>query len=868
MRNDLRNKDMRLSLRALLAFEDNIFDAEHRLQLERTIPNHDNAASTLRRIRNVVRQPHLGVPGIVDNREELDPNLMAEYLDHQLAAEQVDKFEAYCLSSDTYLAEVATVHQILSNVLGEPARTSRDCRLRCYDIGCQRLETTTFTVPYQTATGTHFEYSPPSTETTSATKPDRDIGKPTSSKKQLTPWLLVLILVLILGSFLYWHKHQENKGKVGQLPRQVKDAEREMSNNDTTKNKPNPTLKPEAILEPPKDEKKPTPKLEVRPEPPKDEKKPTPKSEATLEPSKGEKEPTPKSEPLKDEPKPALLPEVSKSPLLPVPVSDIPEAVTIDPSSVDPFLGPSAPSASSSGFSSIGASVETSTSKPTLPPAPPSTTAPALVPEVLEPNLNNNETASDWSFTPQSVESPNPLRGASSSQEASEKQNSLLFDAIPLEVQTSQANQDVPLPAPIIDPATTESPSPIDFPERPRIAFQRQAAIPPADAPEPVSLEPTVWNTVTSPASPPSSEIVQAQDAWGKPNSLQYPTPRGSEIRSTRYDEALTPDQALTTITFGETVPFVAEQENTTKPPSTPVMGKLLGSTDPVVLFAASSASEQWKKSGDRIPLHVDQYLLSITPFRANIELGGKFRIEMVGDTKLCIIPPDPHGNPGIFVDYGRIVIRSLSNSAASLRIQTEKTSGLATLGGRSVLFIDTFAEIVPTIPEPNVPLANATVKNNAILGLLPAPTESTSWLAENDVRPFTTNAQTSILLEKGRSDRGAIRNLPNWLQPTPLSDEDKMLAEICQQAFDKTKGNCEKALELLSQSPSVPVRSFANRLWGDLGRFDVPLLLLARSVSEDEPVRQILVPYFREVMKRDAETVQRLADAIDTVRR
>ena len=847
---------MRLSLRTLLAFEDNIFDTEHRLQLERTIPKHGNAVETLRRLRTVVRNPRLGVPGVVDQREELDPNIVAEYLDHQLAAEHLDKFETYCLSSDTFLAEVASVHQILSNVLGEPARTSRDCRLRCYDIGRFRPELTTLaesSPPTKTFPDRYFSLFPEASSETHAQplQSNQNNSKP-SSRPQRIAWLLLLLLCVGLGSFLYWQKIHKDKKDKASGQRQAAQIPVEPEPPKPEAPKPEPPRKEPAKPEPPKTEppKKEPPKPEPpKPEPPKKEApKPEPPKKESPKPEPPKKEP-PKKEPPKPEP-PKKEPSKPEPPKPEPPKKEPPKSVAVPSSATaedagavpaDPFLNstPERVGELPGSFASVPPPVESSTWTSDPQTRPPSDTS------ILEAGSKAS-----------------PLREGGV--ETASADGALLFDDT---VKVEEPVREVFRQSPIAERAAgapPPAPTPIEFPERPRIALHQRAVERSAEV-----IPSTVWQTTAS-AATPTADVVHAQDIWGNPSSLRYPIPKYSEIRSTGYETASTSpsDQTLTTVTFGESVPFVAESGKTPVPASRSVMGQLIDSSEPLVLFTAPSANEQWKKSNGRVELQVDQYLLTLAPFRANLELGGQFRIEMVGDAKICVLAPDAQGNPGIFVDYGRIVIRPLSNQPKSLRIQTEKTSGLATLGGRSLIFVDTFAEIVPTVPKPNVPLANAAVKNNAILGLLPDPAETVSWLAEDQGRPYTTNAQTSVLLETGRSDRGAIRNLPNWLQSAPLSEEGRMLAVATKRAFEETKGNCEAALERISRDPAIPIRAFGHRLWGDLGRFDVPLQLLARNTVEDESVRQILANYFTEVMKRDAETVQRLADAIDTVRR
>jgi len=130
---------MRLTLRTLLAYLDNILDPKDREVLSEKIRTSEFAQTLVQRMRAVLNDSDLSATELVGRGLGQDPNSVADYLDNTMAPEQLEEFERQCLdigaNANMQLAEVMSCHHVLAMILSEPAQFEASARERMYRLG-------------------------------------------------------------------------------------------------------------------------------------------------------------------------------------------------------------------------------------------------------------------------------------------------------------------------------------------------------------------------------------------------------------------------------------------------------------------------------------------------------------------------------------------------------------------------------------------------------------------------------------------------------------------------------------------------------------------------------------------------------------
>ncbi len=183
---------MRLTLRTLLAYLDDTLEPLEIKTIGQKVGESETAQELIARIKQATRRRRITTPPAT-GPNSFDPNTVADYLDSELSAEQVAEVEKICLESDVHLAEVASCHQILTLVLGEPAGVPPTAKERMYALVRGREA-----IPFRKAATTGGNAAAPTSADTDADEMFL-LGLPFYRRGSWLRWALPLAAVLLFA---------------------------------------------------------------------------------------------------------------------------------------------------------------------------------------------------------------------------------------------------------------------------------------------------------------------------------------------------------------------------------------------------------------------------------------------------------------------------------------------------------------------------------------------------------------------------------------------------------------------------------------------------------------------------------------------
>ncbi|MFM7412931.1 MAG: hypothetical protein ACKO6E_06955, partial [Planctomycetota bacterium] len=184
---------MRLTLRTLLAWMDEVLGADEQRELGEKVAASEVAPRLAERIGDVVASPALAAPQPTGRGLADDPNTTAEFLDNVLEPGRLEAFERVCIESDVHLADVAGCHRILAEVVRDPAAVEplEQARGRAaLDTARRRLREAT-----PAADGIRVDAAAP--------RPAARVGGPQQRRRApLAAWLSAAVAALLLAGLV------------------------------------------------------------------------------------------------------------------------------------------------------------------------------------------------------------------------------------------------------------------------------------------------------------------------------------------------------------------------------------------------------------------------------------------------------------------------------------------------------------------------------------------------------------------------------------------------------------------------------------------------------------------------------------------
>ena len=189
-------------------------------------------------------------------------------------------------------------------------------------------------------------------------------------------------------------------------------------------------------------------------------------------------------------------------------------------------------------------------------------------------------------------------------------------------------------------------------------------------------------------------------------------------------------------------------------------------------------------------------------------------RWSLINGTRIELLPDNSQDQPGVDIDFGRVVIKPLAQAGARLRVVVGSHTGTITLTSVESIAGLEVTRVHEPGKDPEKVLSHALTKLYIAHG-------GTVW-EEGDGKPVRLVAPAELLLDGAAADTppSAVKDLPKWIMANTVNEEDQRAALSVSQALPPERAASLGLMEL-TEDRRREVRWLAARCLGYLGQFD-----------------------------------------------
>ncbi|MCE5303851.1 MAG: hypothetical protein LLF97_12195 [Planctomycetaceae bacterium] len=368
-------------------------------------------------------------------------------------------------------------------------------------------------------------------------------------------------------------------------------------------------------------------------------------------------------------------------------------------------------------------------------------------------------------------------------------------------------------------------------------------------------------------SEPATTSVEPAQKQAEKPSSLEHPLPEKRDTakpdqgpaptESPRPRDLETTAQPAPLTTEPKTKPAAEHRsepskDSTTKPAESPATVEPVArmiSIDQILL--RESAKNDWTRVESNETL-TPQRLVALPTYRVKLALASGVTLEILGGTRLELLPGREQDPPGIRVAFGRVVMSPLSRADTRVRVAFGNRIGVLTFSDvKAVAAIDVRRRVPPDSDPTSDSLpvtADLYISSGNVLWHESAP----------ETKDLTLKAPQWVEFDAGQTSAPAAKNPPNWIAAEPISPVDRRTAPVIAQpsSWQPDKSARVTLLELSSASrPQKEVRWLAMRCLAFIDQFqDMTMVLNDAAYRLDW---SDYVDELRQAVARDGESAR-----------